>query len=128
MLVSNDGIQTVAANGNVDFGTVVNSTGTSITFTAPDTVTLAAGTYLIIATMLTQNTGAAGDIGVSLTVDGTVVPTASEYVASSATPVTDALQHLLTVATGDTATLQLVNGSTVSNNYHDVALTVLKIA
>lgn len=126
MLVDNDGIQTVAASTLVDLGTVINTTGSSITFTTPSTVNLTVpGTYYILAEMLIANTSTAGDIGASMLINGTVVPNASEYAAATSTETQIVLQHSVTITTP--TTVQLNNGSTVSNDYHDTSLWILKI-
>lgn len=125
ILVDNDGIQTVAPNSLVDLGTVINSTGTSATFTAPNTVTLDAGTYYILYETLVSNTSTAGDVGASMLLNGTVVSNASEYVPATSTQTQIVLQHNATVVDG--TTISINNGSSVSNNYHDSSLSIIKI-
>lgn len=125
ILVDNDGIQAVDANALVDLGAVINSTGTSATFTAPSTVTLAAGTYLISYEALINNVADTGDVGASLLVNGTVAGNASEYVPATTTQTQINLQHSITVT--DPTTISIRNGSTVQNNFHDSSLSILKI-
>lgn len=126
ILVDNDGVQTVVSNALVNLGTQINSTGTSITFTAPNTVTLAApGSYLIQYDALIANTAASGDVGVTMLVNGTVVPNASEYVVASSNEAQFVVQHSLTITTPTTITLS--NRSPVSNDYHDSSLSIIKL-
>ena len=126
-LVDNDGTQTVAADSLVDLGTLINSTGTSITFTSPNTINLAEpGSYYILYSTLVSNTGAAGDVGASLLVNGTVVNNASEYVPATSTQTQIVAQHSLTIT--DPTTITISNESTVSNDYHDSSLSIIKIA
>lgn len=127
ILVANDLIETVASDGLINFGSVINSTGTSITFSAPNDIVLTPGNYFILFSALVNNASASGNIGASISVNGTTVPTASEYVATQSTPVNIVLQHSVNVATGDTATITVGNLSSVSNNYHDPNLSVIKL-
>ena len=59
-------------------------------------------------------------------VNGVAANNASEYVPATTTQTQIALQHSITIA-GNT-TIQISNESTVSNNYHDSSLSILKIA
>lgn len=125
ILVDNDGTQPIAANSLVDLGTIVNSTGSSIIFTPPTTVTLEPGSYNITYHTLVSNAGAAGDVGASLVINGVVASNAAEYVPATTTQTQIALQHSVTVT--DTTTVEVQNDSTVTNNYHDSSLLILKI-
>ena len=126
ILTGYDGIQPVAANGNLDLGTLVNTTGTSLSFNAPNTITVnEAGTYLINFSSIIYNTNAAGDLGVSLRINGTTVPTASEYIVTQTSAFSSELQHNYNAQVGDTITL--VNQSTVSNSYHAVTLSIIRL-
>lgn len=129
MLVANAALQTVAAGNNINLGAIVNNTSSaSIAYTAPDTITLSSGTYYIVASFLTRNTVADGNVGATLRVNGATVGTASEYFTSeSTTPVTVVLQHNLTVVTGATAALTLANASTTSIDYQNLTFSVLKL-
>ena len=124
-LVDNDGEQTVTAGSLVNLGTVINMTGTSAIYTAPDTVSLAAGTYYIHYDALISNTSTAGDVGASLLINGVVANNAAEYVPATTTETQISLQHSLTVTSTTLVTIQ--NASTVSNQFHDSSLFVLKI-
>lgn len=126
LLVDNDGIQTVQPNTLVNLGEVINMTGSSIIYTAPDTVTIEPGTYYILYEVLVRNTAAAsGDVGATLFVNGTMVPNASEYVAATTTETQIVLQHNLTVT--ELTTISVNNGSPVANQYHDSSLSIIKI-
>ncbi|MDO5568909.1 MAG: hypothetical protein Q4G04_02195 [bacterium] len=126
ILVDNDGNQTVASNGLIDLGSVINSTGASLSFTAPNTITFVEpGTYLIHFETLANNTAATGDLGVSMVINGAVIPNASEYVAGTTTESQFVLQHNYTASAGDTLTIE--NISTVSNDYHDSSLSIIKL-
>ena len=126
ILVGNDGIESVATNGLVDLGTEINSTGSSITFTAPNTVTLSAGTYLINFSSLIVSGGTAGDLGASLQINGTTVPTASEYISSATVSAfSTELQHNYTASDGDTITI--INQSPITNNFRGPTLSVIKL-
>ncbi len=126
-LIDNDNTLTVPVNGLVDLGTVINTTGTAITFTAPNTVTLnQAGTYFILYHCLVANTSAAGSVGASMLVNGTVVGNASEYVPATTDEVQIALQHSITITSP--TTISISNRSNVSNEYHDSSLYIMKIA
>lgn len=127
ILTANDGIQSVASNGLVDLGTTINSTGTSIIFTTPSTITFnVAGTYLINFSSLIINGGTAGNVGASMQINGTTVPTASEYIQSTTSVfMSTELQHNYTVSVGDTLTI--ANLSSVANNFHDPTLSIIKL-
>ncbi len=127
ILVSNDGLQTVTTNSALNLGTVINTTGTNITFTAPNTVNITTpGTYYVLFEVLAANTSTSGDVGASMEINGTIVPTASEYVSSTTTQTQFVLQHNITITSNSTITIN--NNSTVSNNYHDSSISVIKIA
>ncbi len=126
ILVDNDVTMLTPANTLVDLGDVINMTGTSIIFTAPDTVTLDPGTYYIVYTTLVSNDATPGDVGASMVIDGTVVSNAAEYVPATTTQTQIVLQHNVNIADAGT-TLQIRNASTVSNNYHDSSLSVIKL-
>lgn len=125
ILVDNDGTQTVTAGSLVNLGSEINSTGSALTFTAPNTITVEPGSYYILYESLISNTAAAGDVGASLIINGTVAANASEYVPATSTQTQIALQHNMTV--GATTTIQVRNNSNVSNDYHDSSLSVIKI-
>ncbi len=125
ILVSNDGIQSVVAGGLINLGTLINSTGTSATFTAPNTITLEAGTYYILYESLINNTSTSGDVGVSLQVNGTIVSNASEYVPATSTQTQIVLQHNITIT--DETAITVKNNSTVSNSYHDSSISIIKL-
>ena len=127
ILVDNDGTQTVTANSFVDLGETINSTGTSLTFTEPDTVNLVEpGTYLISYESLISNTaGSPGDVGASLLINGTVINNAAEYVPATQTQTQINLQHNVTIT--EPATVQIQNASSVSNTYHDLSLSILRL-
>lgn len=127
ILVDNDETQAVTSNSLVNLGSVINSTGSSITFSTPSTVTLTEpGTYYILYEALVSNVAAAGDVGATMLVNGVAANNDSEYVPATTTQTQIALQHSITIA-GNT-TIQISNESTVSNNYHDSSLSILKIA
>ncbi len=127
LLVSNDGRIATVANANLNLGVLVNSTGDSITFTSPDTISLEeAGTYIIQFTATAVNTEATGDIGASLNVNGTIVPAASLYESTQTNPLTIVLNYSLTITTNTNITVS--NNSTVSNTYHDASIQITKVA
>lgn len=126
ILVDYDETQAVSAGSFVDLGSIINLTGTSLTFSAPDTVNLIEpGTYFIQFSALVANTSTPGDVGASMLVDGVAVHNASEYIVASSVETKISLQH--NVTTTSMATVQIRNGSTVSNNYHDASLSVIKL-
>ena len=126
ILVDYDETQAVSSGSFVDLGTVINSTGTSLTFNAPDTVNLIEpGTYFIQFSALVANTSTPGDVGASMLIDGIVAHNASEYILASSVETKISLQH--SVTTTAMTTVQIRNSSTVSNNYHDASLSVLKL-
>ena len=55
-----------------------------------------------------------------------IPPTASEYVANQTAAFSSELQHNYNATAGDTITF--TNTSTVSNNYRDPAVSILKLA
>ncbi len=126
ILVGFDGTQTVQSNDNLELGVLVNSTGTAFTYTSPNQITInEAGTYLLNFSSIINNTNAAGDLGVSLQVNSTVIPTASEYIVTQTASFSSELQHNYNASPGDVITV--INLSPVSNNYHDVTLSILKL-
>ena len=126
ILVGNDGTQSAASNTNIPMGTQINATGTSLSYTAPNQITVnEAGSYLINVSSIINNTSAAGDLGISLAINGTVVPTASEYIATQAGSFSSELQHNYNATAGDIITL--TNTSTVSNDYHDTTVSIIRL-
>ncbi len=98
-----------------------------MTFTSPNTVNLTVpGTYYILYECLISNVSTAGDVGASMLINGTVVGNAAEYVPATSTQTQIVLQHNVTIA--EPTTLTIENRSTVSNNYHDSSLSIIKIA
>ena len=83
------------------------------------------GTYFIQFSALVANTSTPGDVGASMLVDGIIAHNASEYILASSVETKISLQH--SVTTTSLATVQIRNSSTVSNNYHDASLSVLKL-
>ncbi len=73
-----------------------------------------------------NNAGTPGDLGVTLQINGVTVPTASEYIANQATSFSSELQHNFVASAGDIITF--INTSPVSNNYHDITLSIIKLA
>lgn len=128
ILVSLDETQSVASNAKLDLGDIVNSTGNDIVFVSPNEITLSEGTYLLQFSGIVGNTVASsGDIGATITIDGTVVSSASVYVPTATSIFCCVLQHNLTVASGDTASVNIINASSVSNNYRNITLSILKL-
>ncbi len=127
-LLSNDGDQTVAASTLVNLGSVTNSTGSSITFTSPNTVNLTeAGTYYIqYAALISNTTTASGDVGATMKLNGVTIGNASAYVSATTTETQMIFQHSVTITTS--TQLTITNASTVANIYHDSSLFVLKTA
>ena len=126
-LTAYDGTQTIASNGTLSLGVLINSTGTSISFTAPNTITInTPGTYLINVSSIIDNAGTAGDLGITMQINGTTVPTASEYIANQATAFSSELQHNYNASAGDTITL--INTSSASNDYHDTTVSIIRLA
>ena len=124
-LIDNDGTVQVAANANVPLGEQINATGTSIVYTAPDTVTIEPGTYYILYHALISNGAASGDVGASLILNDQVVNNAAEYVPATTTQTQITLQHNVTVT--ETTPLEIRNGSSVTNNFHDSSLSVIRL-
>ena len=126
LLTSNIADQTVTTTSLLNLGTEVNSTGTAITFTAPNTINLTPGSYLIQAfTLGTDATGTTG-VGLELQVNSTGVPTATiEYVNGTGQN-TLYVQHNLDVAANSTVTF--ANNTTGSVDYSGTSVSVIKIA
>lgn len=110
-------------------GTLINSTGTSLIYTAPDTVTInEPGTYFILYHTLVANTAtAAGDVGASLVINGDIISNAAEYVPATTTQTQIALQHNITVNEGFPIPIEILNDSSVANIYHDSSLSIIKL-
>lgn len=126
ILVNNANSQTVNTNTLLNLGTLINTTGSAMTFTPTNTVNLtASGTYLIIFTTLVENTNTAGDAGASLLVNNVVATNASAYGPATTAFKEITLIHNVTIAAATTLTIS--NGSTVSNNYKNATMSVLKI-
>ena len=120
-LAVNTASQAVEAGTDFDLGTAVAQNGTSITFTAPSTVTLSEGTYLIIASAFVDD---AATPGITIEVDGTAVPTAENY-PNTTSPATVQATHILTT-TG--ATVTVANTSANTETADQVSLTVIKLS
>lgn len=127
ILVGNDGTQTIVTNGELNLGTLVNSTGTSLSFTSPnDIIVNETGTYLVnVSSIINNAPGSSGDLGLSLLINNTVVPTASEYIVTQTAAFSSELQHNFSATSGDIITVE--NRSTVSNNYHDLTISVIRL-
>lgn len=125
ILVDNDGTQAVSSRSLVNLGTLINSTGTTLTYTSPNTVNLEPGTYYILYEVLISNTSTAGDIGASLLLNGESVNNASEYIPSNSIQNQIVLQHNVTIT--ENSIIQVKNNSNVSNNYHDSSLSILRL-
>lgn len=127
ILVVNDGTQTIVTNGELNLGTLVNSTGTSLSFTSPnDIIVNETGTYLVnVSSIINNAPGSSGDLGLSLLINNTVVPTASEYIVTQTAAFSSELQHNFSATSGDIITVE--NRSTVSNNYHDLTISVIRL-
>lgn len=129
ILLSNLATQTVQANNNLALGNVVASNGRSITYNSPTTVLLTPGTYYVTANVIGYNPPTStGEVGVSIDVNGTPVPTASQYIPATTTQSLLSVQSIVTVPTGNTYTLTLNNGSTDATDYVDSSLTVIKLS
>lgn len=126
LLVANNTEQSVATDELIDLGSEINTLGTSITFTAPDVITLSEGTYNIIFNSLVSNTDASGIAGATLFVDGTAVSTAATYIPATTTDSQIVIQHSLNAADG--TEIAFVNDSPVSNDYNFVNVSVIKLA
>lgn len=127
ILTGYDGIETVVSNGLINLGELINSTGSSFSFNAPNEIIInQSGTYLINFSSVIQRTGTTGDLGVSMLINGNIVPTASEYIVNQSAAFSSELQHNYNASAGDIITFS--NRSSVSNNYHDVILSILKIS
>lgn len=108
-------------------GTLVNSTGTSLSFTSPnDIIVNETGTYLVnVSSIINNAPGSSGDLGLSLLINNTVVPTASEYIVTQTAAFSSELQYNFSATSGDIITVE--NRSTVSNNYHDLTISVIRL-
>lgn len=127
ILTVNDSTQSVPTNALVNLGDEINSTGTSLTYTAPNTITITEpGTYLINFTSLIVNGGTAGDIGATLQINGVSILTSSTYVPSTTINATTIeLTHNYNAVVGDEITI--TNTSTVANDFIDPTLSVVKL-
>jgi hypothetical protein len=133
LLVGNTETSSVANNGSIPLGAIVNSTGTDIGFSSPDTITIKAGTYFILVNCIVSvsssvfsNNISKKNVGATLMLNGTAVATASTYVDSSDDPVTITLQHLATVASD--STLKVINSSGIMNDQQSTTVTVIKLS
>ena len=68
-----------------------------------------------------------GEVGASLQINGTTIPSASVYIPTTADDSQIVIQYNLTTTTG-TDTISIVNASTVPNNYSDSNLSIIKLA
>ena len=126
ILIGYDADQVVSSNGTVDFGNLINSTGSSITFAPPSTVTLQdPGTYYILYTALIYNTSTAGDVGATIEINGVPTHNASQYVPATFTETQMVLQHSVMITAPVTITVR--NLSNVSNSFHDSSLAIFKL-
>lgn len=127
ILIAYDRTQTVTTNSKLNLGVIINSTGTEFTFTAPNKLTINTdGTYLLNFSSIINSAGIAGDLGVSMMINGVVIPTAAEYIPYQAGFFSSELQHNYNASAGDIITF--INASSGSNNYHDITLSVLRLA
>lgn len=126
ILTGNDGSQTVGNNGLLNLGQLINSTGSSLSFVAPNQVIInESGTYLINFSSIIDSAGSSGDLGVSLRINGTIVPTASEYINFQSSAFSSELQHNYNATAGDVITV--INSSAASNIYHDSTLSIIRL-
>ena len=126
LLTNNLTEQTVAAGDAINLGGAITTLGDGITFTAPDTINLETGTYYISFDGVGLNTLDAGEVGTTFYLDGAAVTSTAKYLPSSTTGLNLTNQYLFTTAAP--TTLTIVNGSTVSNNYESVTVSVIKLA
>ena len=126
MLVANVATQAVTANSNVVLGTTQATNGTSISYTAPDTVNLQPGTYLVEYTAVVNDTTGTGNIGGTILFNDTALPYASTYYDNETDSDTIKLQAIVTANTASTIKVQ--NQSTVTLNYINSNLIVVKLA
>lgn len=106
---------------------MINSTGESLSFTSPNKIIFkSAGTYLIQFSTLAENTTANGDLGASMLINGVIIPTASAYTKGFTVQKQYIFQHNYKANTNDILTFY--NKSTVSNNYHDATVSIIKLA
>ena len=124
-LFANSATQSVAQNDTLDLGAQEGVVGDSITFTAPNTITLTEGSYLIDASALVLGTEGASN-GFGIAVDGATTPASSKYTTSGTN--TDLnVKRFVTVPAGSTSTVTLVNGGTDTTTYDDLALSIIKL-
>lgn len=64
-------------------------------------------------------------MGVSLQINGLIVDTAAEYIANQTAAFSSELQHNFNATAGDI--ISFINGSPVSNGYHDVTVSIIKL-
>lgn len=117
--------QTVACGNNLDLGAIVKCVGGGISLTAPDTITVAPGAYLLHFSCVACGTVSCGPLAAGVAVNGTVVPTATCSFYAGNDPGTLVLQHLFT-ATAPTR-LTIRNISSAPLKYSNTVLSVLRI-
>ena len=119
--------QPVPTSESLNLGAVVTTSGTAITFTAPNTITLnQAGLYAV-----TYN-GTACDptqteIGLAVAQNDVPIPSATtEFTKAVDTTATVSVATVITAAAGDTITV--INPTSATVNYGNSSVTVVKLA
>lgn len=123
--VVNEAEQTVASGANLNLGTT-SVAGEDIGFVAPDTITLQPGTYYINFESIVTNTADTGPAGVTIYQDGVAVPSTARYLDGTAVGGNITSQYLFTTTAQTDITV--VNGSTVSNDYEQTNMSIIKLA
>lgn len=117
--------QTVASGNDLDLGGIVKSVGGGISLTAPDTITVAPGAYLLHFSCVASGTVSCGPLAAGVSVNGTVIPTATCSFYAGNDPSMLVLQHLFTAAAPTRLTIR--NISSAPLKYSDTALSVLRL-
>lgn len=119
--------QTVASGSNLSLGTLIESIGNEITFTSPNTINLAPGTYYINFKSLVSNTaGGSGTAGATLYINDQSVTSASMYLPTAQTANSIGFQHIVSVSAESTPVV-VKNVGTVSNDYSLTSLAVIRL-
>lgn len=113
------------SKASLNLGTKINSTGTSITFSAPSTITLSKGSYLIQVFSVATNENGTSKPTIAITVDGVIIPTTSLTYEKSNKPSPLFVQHNLTIESP--VIINIVNSGTECLKYVGTTISIIKL-
>lgn len=104
---------------------MVKCVGSGIALTAPDTITVTPGTYMLIFSGVAEGTAGCAALGAAIEINGTPIATASCHFYAGNDPSPLMLQHMFTAVVPAKVTVR--NNAAASLKYSDITLSLLKL-